>query len=72
MSRLIPRRIKKACKYATLIYRGYVLIDIKFRYVRNTKWKRKAISLAAKEENRKHQYFDDEIWRIYQEEVKKI
>ena len=60
MSKLIPRKIKKACKDTTLVYNNeWALTDVRFRYKRNTKWKREAIALIVKEEKSEFEKIDE-------------
>lgn len=72
MSKFIPRKIKKVCKDATLVYnKECTLTDVRFRYKRNTKWKRKAIALIVKEEKSDLKKIDEWAWESFQETVKR-
>lgn len=72
MSKLIPRKIKKVCKNGILVYNSEcALTDVRFRYKRNTKWKREAIALIVKEEKSELKKIDEWAWELFQEAVKR-
>lgn len=72
MSKLIPRKIKKACKDATLIYNNEcTLIKVWFKSKHNTKWKRKAFAYIVRQEGAKLKMIEEDAWLTFQEAVKR-
>lgn len=66
MSKLIPRKIKKACKGATLVYNNEcALTEVMFRIKRDIKWKRKALAYIARQERIKYQIIEAESWKMF-------
>lgn len=72
MSKLIPRKIKKACKNATLIYNTEcALTKVLFKVKRNTKWNRKTVTYIVKQEMAKLKMIEEDSWALFQETIKR-
>ncbi|PTL34560.1 hypothetical protein C7120_09295 [Prevotella sp. oral taxon 376] len=72
MSKLIPRKIKKACKGATLVYnKEYALTKVLFKVRRNTKWQRKAFAYIVRQEQVKLKVIEENTWALFQGTVKR-
>lgn len=72
MSKLIPRKLKKACKDATLIYNTEcALTKVLFRVKRNTKWNHKTVTYIVKQEMAKLKMIEEDSWLTFQEAVKR-
>lgn len=68
----IPRKIKKACKDATLIYNNEcTLIKVRFKFKHNTKWKRKAFAYIVRQEMAKFKMIEEDTWSLFQGTVKR-
>lgn len=68
----IPRKIKKACKEATLIYNNEcTLIKVWFKSKHKTKWKRKAFAYIVRQEMAKLKMIEEETWSLFQGTVKR-
>ena len=66
MGHLLPRKIKKACKGATLVYNNEcTLTEVMFRDTRSTKWNRKALAYIARQERIKCQIIEAESWKMF-------
>lgn len=70
MSKLIPRKIKKACKSITLVYRECELVGFQTKKRRNTKWTRKAVLCAIKEQRKLYENVDKIISELIEEKTK--
>ena len=70
MSKFIPRKIKKACKDATLVYNNECTL-IKVLFKRNTKWRRKAFANIVRQEQVKLKVIEEDTWILFQETVKR-
>lgn len=71
MNKIIPRKIKKSCKNATLFYnKECTLMCIQFKYKQNTKWKRKAVSFIKREEKLKLKYMERDVHNLFMEKFK--
>nr|DAU83448.1 MAG TPA: hypothetical protein [Caudoviricetes sp.] len=72
MSKFIPRKIKKACKGATLVYNNEcTLIKVQFKHKHNTKWQRKAFAYIVRQEGAKLKMIEEDAWLTFQEAVKR-
>jgi hypothetical protein len=72
MGHLLPRKIKKACKGATLVYNNEcTLTGVMLRIKRDTKWKRKALAYIARQERIKHQIIEAESCKNVQDAIKR-
>ena len=72
MSKFIPRKIKKACKGATLVYNNEcALTKVLFKVRRNTKWQRKAFAYIVRQEQVKLKWIEEDTWALFQETVKR-
>lgn len=72
MSKSIPRKIKKACKGATLVYNNEcVLIKVRFKHKRNTKWRRKVFAYIVRQEQVRLKVIEEDTWILFQETVKR-
>ena len=70
MSKLIPRKIKKACKNTTCVYRECRLIGFIPKYKRNTKWRMKALYGAVKEQHKLYKDAETSILELVEEKIK--
>lgn len=72
MSKFIPRKIKKICKGATLVYnKEYALTKVLFKVRRNTKWRRKAFTHIVRQEQVKLKVIEEDTWVLFQRTVKR-
>lgn len=72
MSKFIPRKIKKACKNATLVYNNKcTLIKVICKVKRNTKWKREFVAYIVRQEGAKLKMIEEDAWLTFQEAVKR-
>ncbi|SFG56100.1 hypothetical protein [Prevotella sp. KH2C16] len=73
MSKLIPRKIKKACKNITLVYNNDEACSFKGcvpRYRRNTKWIRKVVCLVVKEQRELRESLEKDAFELFEEKIK--
>ena len=72
MSKLIPRKLKKACKNITCVYRECRFIGFIPKYNRNTKWRMKALYCVVKEQHNLYKDAETFILELIEEKNKRV
>lgn len=70
MSKRVPRKLKKACKNTTCVYRECRLIGFMPKYKRNTKWRMKALYCVVKEQRNLYKDAETFILELIEEKRK--
>lgn len=70
MSKRVPRKLKKACKNTTCVYRECMLVGFIPKYKRNTKWRMKALYCVIKEQRKLCKNIETSILELAEEKIK--
>lgn len=71
INKKICRKVKKAIKDATLVYKECALTDIRFKHKRNTEWRRKAFAYIVRQEGVNLKMIEEDSWASFQETIKR-